>query len=284
MMENESYGFPESGIHRHVSEYIRSLPDLSGMTVVDVPCGDGRATFEFMRKGAEVRALDLFPEHIKVEGVKGEPADLSETLPLPDECADYIICQEGIEHIPNQVRVFEEFNRILKPRGILLLTTPNNSHLRARLAHFFLETDLLRRMPPSEIDSIWFSEQTSDKLYFGHLFLLGVQKLQSLATFTGFKVEERIKTDIGASSLVLSILLYPLYLFVTFLSYLLYRDKNLHVEKAQRRRILWERALLNLSLKTLVCKQIFWVMRKENSVGEAVARLKNMQLTSKECQ
>ncbi len=277
MAEKQDYGFPESGIHRHVSDYIQSLPDLTGMTVVDVPCGDGRATYEFLRKGAEVKPLDLFPGHFKIEGVRAEYADLSETLPLADESADYIICQEGIEHMPNQVRVFEEFNRVLKPHGVLLMTTPNNSHVRARLSHFWLETDLWRRMPPTEIDSIWFSEQASDKLYFGHLFLLGVQQLQSLATFTGFHVVERIKTNIGASSLVLGIALYPFYVFITLLAYLLYRGKNQHIEKSERRRILWARAMLNLSPTTLFCKQTFWVFSKENSLKDAINRLKKMQ-------
>ena len=277
MAEKTDYGFPESGIHRHVSEYIRTLPDLKGQTVVDVPCGDGRATYEFISKGATVKALDLFPDQIKVEGVRAEYADLAETLPLADESADYIICQEGIEHIPNQIRVFEEFNRILKPRGTLLITTPNNSHVRARLSLFFLESDLWRRMPPSEIDSIWFSEQASDKLYFGHLFLLGVQQLQSLATFTGFRVEERIRTNIGWSSLALGLALYPLFVLITLLSYLLYRGKNEQVEQSERRRILWERVLLNLSPTTLFCKQTFWVLRKETTLAEAVARLKKMQ-------
>ena len=76
----------------------------------------------------------------------------------------YIICQEGIEHIPNQLNVLEEFNRVLKKDGILLITTPSNSHIRARLSHFLLETDLLRRMPPTEVDSIWFAENDTDKL------------------------------------------------------------------------------------------------------------------------
>jgi hypothetical protein len=35
--------------------------------------------------------------------------------------------------------------------------------------------------------------------------------------------------------------------------------------------------LLNLSLKTLVCKHIFWVMHKEFEIAEVAQQLKQMQ-------
>ncbi len=43
-------------------------------------------------------------------------------LTVASESIDYIICQEGIEHIPNQLKVLEEFNRVLKKDGVLLIT------------------------------------------------------------------------------------------------------------------------------------------------------------------
>ena len=66
-------------------------------------------------------------------------------LTVASESIDYIICQEGIEHIPNQLKVLEEFNRVLKKDGVLLITTPNNSHFRARLSHFLFETDIRKK-------------------------------------------------------------------------------------------------------------------------------------------
>lgn len=204
-------------------------------------------------------------------------ADLSETLPIESNSIDYIICQEGIEHIPNQLNLLEEFNRALKKDGVLLITTPNYSHIRARLSHFFLETDLWKRMPPTEIDSIWFAEGKTEKLYFGHLFLLGVQHLQSLLTFTGFKVKRRIKTDIGSTSLIIGLAMYPLFALLTLLSYMYYRNKNPHVEQDKKRKILWERVKLNLSPTTLFYKHIFWVLQKDGNLNEVIAKLKDMQ-------
>jgi hypothetical protein len=135
-------------------------------------------------------------------------------------------------------------------------------------------------MPPSEIDSIWFADDDSNKLYFGHLFLLGVQRLQSLLTIAGFKTEKRIRTEMGNTSLILGIVLYPLFVVATLVSWLFYKRKNPHVEKAARRRILWDRVKLNLSPKTLFCKHIFWVLGKEHELHEVAARLKKMHRKS----
>lgn len=277
MKNDNKYNYPDKGTHKLVQDYIRELPDLHGKTVLDIPCGDGRASYEFIKKGASVKAFDLFPSFMKLDDIEAEYADLAEDLPLEGDSVDYIICQEGIEHIPNQLQMLSEFNRVLKKGGILLVTTPSNSHVRARLANFFLESDYWKRMPPTEIDGVWFAENSSEKLYFGHLFLLGVQHFQSLLTFSGFKTNKRIRTNIGNTSLILGVLLYPLFVFVTIYSYLSYRSKNKHIDLDERREILMDRVKLNLHPTTLFCKHIFWIIQKENNLDEVVESLKAMQ-------
>ena len=50
-----------------------------------------------------------------------------------DNYFDGILCSEGIEHIDNQIFLLREFYRILKPEGILIVTTPNILNLEGRL-------------------------------------------------------------------------------------------------------------------------------------------------------
>ena len=277
MARDDRNPFPTRGIHRYVARYIRGLPELAGRTVLDIPCGDGRATWEFRKKGARVVSLDLFPGLMKLEDAEAAYADLMEPLPLEDASVDCVISQEGIEHIPDQLGVLREFNRVLKKGGTLFLTTPNYSHARARLFRFLIENDHWKRMPPTEIDGVWFAEEASDKLYFGHLFLLPVQHLASLATLAGFRVAERVRTDPGNTSIVLGVLLYPLFALFSLLSYFSYRKKNVHVPREERRRILWERVRLNLSPTTLFYKHSFWVLTKEHELDEVARRLKAMR-------
>jgi SAM-dependent methyltransferase len=49
------------------------------------------------------------------------PAD---NVPLPDACKDAILCTEVLEHVPDPLAVWMEFNRLLRPGGRVLLTTP----------------------------------------------------------------------------------------------------------------------------------------------------------------
>lgn len=277
MAEKEKYTFPQKGIHKYVSDFIQSLPNLEGKVVLDIPCGDGRASYEFLKKGATIKAFDLYPDFMKLQEVKAEYADLSSKLPLENNSIDYVLCQEGIEHIPNQLKTLEEFNRVLKKDGLLIITTPNYSHLRARLSHFFLESDYWKRMPPTEIDSVWFTEDKSDKIYFGHLFLLGVQHFQTILSISGFSKISRARTNLGTTSFLLGMLFYPIFILVTFLAWGIDRKKNTHVSQKEKDGILWERLKLNLSPKTLLCKHIFWVFRKEFEQSEVILKMKKMK-------
>src|SRR5580692_2586535 len=52
-------------------------------------------------------------------------------IPEPDASFDAILCTEVFEHIPDPLRALDEFRRILKPGGTLILTAPF-----ASLVHF----------------------------------------------------------------------------------------------------------------------------------------------------
>jgi SAM-dependent methyltransferase len=193
---------------------------------------------------------------------------MGDPLPLEDASVDFVICQEGIEHVPDQLGLLNELNRVLRPGGSLLLTTPSMSHARARVSHMLFETDLWRRMPPTELDSVWFSEGRSDRIYFGHLFLLGVHHLETICSIAGFETRERLRTQVGWTSVALGLLLYPLLALTTLMTYRAYSRKKREIPAALRERIWWQHVKLNLSPKTLFCKHIFWVLEKRFSVDE----------------
>jgi SAM-dependent methyltransferase len=269
--------FPTTSGNRYVCAYIDSLPDLTGRTVVDVPCGDGRASHRFRQRGAEVIALDLFPAFMKAPGITARMADLRHPLPLPDECADYVICQEGIEHVPDALAVLCEFNRILKPGGELLLTTPSISHARARLSQLLVESDSWRRMPPSVVDSVWVSDASTNRVYFGHLFLIGVQRLHTLCGIAGLQVTKRLRTDVGPSSVALGLLLYPLMLVASLLSYRTYAHKRRDSIPIEIGGPVWrEHVRLNLSPVTLFCKHVFWIARKQRAADSRLGQIRDL--------
>lgn len=275
-MGTTDLGYPTGGINRYVYDYIRSLGDLSGRTVVDLPAGDGRSSHLFATAGAEVLALDLFPEFMRAPGVTCKHGDMSRPLPLPDACADIVLCQEGIEHVPDQLGLLGEFNRVLKPGGRLILTTPSLSHLRARLAQFTFESDMAKNMPPTEVDSIWFDAADDGRLYFGHLFLLGAHKLLTLARLAGFCLRERHKSDLSPTSLCLLPLGWPLIALTTLFAWLRNRSRFERVPAPERHAIFGQHARLNVSPAALTRKHLFWVLSKERDLAANRSYLKTL--------
>ena len=61
-----------------------------------------------------------------------------EKLPYPDNSFDSIIFTEVLEHLyESPIKILEEFYRILKPNGILLITTPNVNKIENKIRFLF---------------------------------------------------------------------------------------------------------------------------------------------------
>jgi SAM-dependent methyltransferase len=209
-------------IKYHVKQHILSNPELfCGKTVIDFPAGNGVTSRIVRDCGGIPRPYDLFPEYFRVPGLECSLANIADGIPEKTGIADAVICQEGIEHFADQLGALKEFNRVLKQGGILLLTTPNYSNLRAKVSHLFSESErYISSMPPNEIDSIWMSqEHVSKEIYYGHIFLLGIQKLRLLAKLAGFRIQRTVFTRARPKAVILFPFLYPLVVLVNVLSY-----------------------------------------------------------------
>ena len=180
-------------IKYYVKRYLQQNTSyFKGKTIIDFPAGNGVTSRIVKEIGAIPIALDLFPEYFEVDGISCQRANIKEGLPLKNHSADAFICQEGIEHFSDQFESLKEFNRILKPGGLLLVTTPNYSNLQSKLSYLLTESERFGSiMAPNELDSIWVSKQEiTDEIYFGHIFLIGIQKLRVLARLSGFRLKK----------------------------------------------------------------------------------------------
>ncbi len=124
-------------IQRAVLKRVPTLGLPPAARVLDAPCGGSAAlTLALIEKGFHAIGADVDPEAETRLGNAFAKVDLNEVLPWPDQSFDAIFSTEGIEHLENHFSFLREMCRILKPGGILVLTTPNITALRSRVRFF----------------------------------------------------------------------------------------------------------------------------------------------------
>lgn len=257
-------------IKYYVKHYLNNLKaELKDKIVIDIPAGNGVTTNILMKIGAKVESFDLFPEYFMLKDVECKRADIIDKIPLDDNYADMLICQEGIEHFSDQLRVFKEFNRVLKNEGKLLITTPSYSSLSARFSYFLFESETNKKMPPNEIDDIWMSDKSiTDEIYHGHIFLIGLQRLRVIGKLSGFKINEIKYLRLSKESLFLFPIFYPFILFRSFLTYYRNIRKNKGVLMKIKKDVYREQLRINISPSNLLNKHTFIVFEKEKNVKD----------------
>jgi SAM-dependent methyltransferase len=101
---------------------------LAGQRMLDAGCGYGPFSEAGARRGAVVISLDigeqLVARTIVRAGSRGLVADACQ-LAVRDESFDVVVSSEMIEHTEAPERVVKELARVLRPNGLLVMTTPN---------------------------------------------------------------------------------------------------------------------------------------------------------------
>ncbi|KRD39290.1 3-demethylubiquinone-9 3-methyltransferase [Lysobacter sp. Root916] len=123
--------------------YVAQRSTLSGARVLDVGCGGGLLSEALAGAGADVVAIDLAPELLKVArlhkletGVRVDYRQQSvESLAAEQPGSfDAITCMEMLEHVPDPSAIVRACASLLKPGGRLFLSTLNRTPAAFALA------------------------------------------------------------------------------------------------------------------------------------------------------
>lgn len=98
--------------------------------ILDAGCGDGGLAKEIEERFSNLKiyGIDISRKGCRLAKrycQETKVADLNKEIPYPDNYFDFIVSQEVLEHIIDTDRYFEEFYRVVKKGGRVVITTPN---------------------------------------------------------------------------------------------------------------------------------------------------------------
>ena len=142
--QSTNYGGDSSGNYQKyfvpsigspVAEDLLAIARLKvGERVLDAACGTGvvtRLAADRVGPAGKVTGLDLNPGMLAVARL-ATPVDLSidwieanaEAMPLNDGAYDVVLCQMGLQFIPNKLGALREMHRVLAPGGRVHINVP----------------------------------------------------------------------------------------------------------------------------------------------------------------
>ena len=171
-------------IHDQVCDLFRNAGLESGR-VLDIPGGDGVNAKRLAEGGYEVHATD-FDLSADRTGYSLTCCDMTSSLPFADDSFDGVLHSEGIEHVDNQLSLLTELARVLRPGGVLVVTTPNIMHLEGRLSTLLCGHAHPRRDIVAHPAAYWGA--TGKHTYYGHVFLINSYQLRFYLTEAGLDI------------------------------------------------------------------------------------------------
>jgi 2-polyprenyl-3-methyl-5-hydroxy-6-metoxy-1,4-benzoquinol methylase len=160
---------------RTSKQFMRALvPNRPPLLILDVGCGAGLNASFLTMAGHSVTGIDLSPiaiEKYRERGFEGILCDVeSGRTPFADNSFDLVYVSEIIEHCADTTAFLSELNRLTKPGGKMLLSTPNSAFWPYRILGLFGRT-------------------ASEYQHPGHVRFFSKRSLAAAITEAGFEIK-----------------------------------------------------------------------------------------------
>jgi len=159
--------------YEHWHRYAFARRYAEGRRVLDAACGEGYGTALLGTKAAEAVGVDIDASSIRhaqstygsatVRFIGGSCTE----LPFPDASFDVVVSFETVEHLDaaDQPRMLAEFARVLKPAGLLIISSPNKrlysdarDYVNEFHRHELYRDGLAELLAPTPADDLWLRD------------------------------------------------------------------------------------------------------------------------------
>lgn len=151
--------------------------------LLDAPAGRGAFALQAKRMGFDVRCGDIDRVRFQAEGLQCDTVDLNGAWPYGDASFDVVACIEAIEHLENPWLLAREANRVLKPGGVFLVTTPNVLSIKSRMSY------LLNGYPNYFFFGVVHRPDFDEEMPIDHINPIGYLELRHILARSGFHIE-----------------------------------------------------------------------------------------------
>ena len=111
-----------------INKIIKESGNIKNKKILDIGCEAGYISSKLMKKGADVVGIDVCEPALKkyfTRTAKLPLLAIAHKMPFKDNVFDNVIASEVIEHMPDINTVLVEIKRVLKPKGKIIITFPN---------------------------------------------------------------------------------------------------------------------------------------------------------------
>jgi len=109
--------------------WLSQVPSLlEGSVVLDLGAGDGRMSYYIKKGFPRVKIISLDLSFLRCKRCRKNVDALvaqgdAQAIPLRDKTVDFVICNQVIEHVPEEEKLLKEINRVLKMGGLSLISS-----------------------------------------------------------------------------------------------------------------------------------------------------------------
>lgn len=115
----------------HMHRYLMACELAAKKDVLDIACGEGYGSARLARSAYQVYGVDISNEAVVHANASYAADNLRflvgscEAIPLPDQSVDLVVSFETIEHHDKHDEMMLEFKRVLRPDGIVIISSPD---------------------------------------------------------------------------------------------------------------------------------------------------------------